>query len=287
MHPTRNHHIINYTLPCNGTILTLTTPIIMGIVNVTPDSFYTKSRMQTADAVLTQAAQMVAQGATIIDVGAQSTRPNSEQLSWQVEWQRLQHILPLLRTHLPKTILSIDTYYSQIVQRAATCGVDVINDISGGNFDAQMHQTVARLKLGYIAMHIQGTPRTMQLNPTYTNVVSEVTSILLQKKEQCNQAGIQHLLLDVGFGFGKTIAHNYELLTSLNYITKALQVRLLAGLSRKGMIYNTLNITASESLNGTTVLHTIAIQQGVAVLRVHDVVEAAQVIKLMEVMYKY
>jgi dihydropteroate synthase len=273
---------LNFTLNCNGKLIYVDKPIVMGIINCTPDSFYADSSIQETDALLHKARQMVADGAAIIDIGAQSTRPGSTYLSWQEEWERLAIPLQEIRKALPTTILSVDTFHSAIAEKAVNMGVDIINDISGGTMDAAMLTTVGRLNVPYICMHIQGTPTTMQQNPVYESVVKTVLDYFIERKIACVAAGIKDIIIDPGFGFGKTIEHNYTLLNQLATFSSILELPLLVGLSRKSMIYKLLSVTAAESLNGTTALNMLALQKGAAILRVHDVKEAVQVVQLWQ-----
>ncbi len=272
---------INYTLNCNGKLVSIQKPIVMGIINITPDSFYNESRNQNLDTIIAKTATFLAEGATIIDLGAQSTKPNSTLLTANEEWQRLQKPLMELINTFPNAVFSIDTFYGDVANKAVQNGAHIINDISGGNIDATMIKTVGNLNVPYICMHMQGTPQTMQTNPKYNNITNEVLDFFVQKKMECNVAGIKDVIFDVGFGFGKTIEHNYTLLQNINTFVQILQEPILVGVSRKSMIYKPLQITANESLNGTTVLNTIALQQGAAILRVHDVKQAIEAIKLV------
>jgi dihydropteroate synthase len=277
---------INYTLNCNGKLVLIQKPIVMGIVNITPDSFYNQSSVQQIDAILEKIATHINEGATIVDIGAQSTRPNSTLLTHNDEWLRLQNPLAVILKTFPHTIFSIDTFYSQVANNAVALGAHIINDISGGNMDDNMISTVGKLKVPYICMHMQGTPQTMQQNPTYNDVTNELLDYFVQKKIACTQAGIKDVIIDFGFGFGKNITHNYTLLSELHNFNTILQSPLLVGVSRKSMIYKPLNITPEESLNGTTVLHTIALQQGASILRVHDVKPAIEAISLMQLLHQ-
>ncbi len=273
---------INYTLNCNGKLILVEKPLIMGIINLTPDSFYKKSSVTQIDTILKKTDQMIAEGAAIIDIGGQSTRPNSTRLTAQEEWDRIAAALKEMRQVFPDILISIDTYHSEVAAKAVDTGGSLINDISGGQFDHKMIATVGKLKVPYICMHIQGTPETMQQNPVYEDVTKTVLDFFIAKQLECHEAGIHDLIFDVGFGFGKTIEHNYTLLNNLDVFATILQIPLLVGISRKSMIYKTLGTTAEESLNGTTVLNTIALQKGAAILRVHDVKEAAEAVKLVE-----
>ena len=273
-----------YTLNCKGRLLGLEKPVVMGILNVTPDSFYSGSRTETNDAILRKAEQMLKEGATILDIGGQSTRPGSTRISADEELERVIPAIQLIKHHFPDCFLSIDTYQSTVAQEAVTAGADMVNDISAGEIDAEMISTVARLHVPYIAMHMQGTPDTMQQNPTYEQVTKDVLDYFIKKTEQCKTAGIRDVIIDPGFGFGKTIAHNFQLLRELE-VFQLLKHPLLVGLSRKSTIYKTLGTTAEEALNGTTVLNTIALQNGASILRVHDVKEAAEAIALVQSVY--
>lgn len=271
-----------HTLNCKGKLLSLQKPVIMGILNITPDSFYEGHLSKSMDAIVDMAANMIANGASIIDIGGQSTRANSIHLSVQEEIDRVLPIIKSLHKNLPDTIISIDSFYSRVAKEAVNAGASIVNDISGGEMDAQMIATVAALKVPFICMHIQGTPATMQQNPQYNDVTKELMDFFIQKIAVCKEAGIHDVIIDPGFGFGKTIAHNYTLLKNLS-VFKMLEKPILAGLSRKSMIHKLLNITAAEALNGSTVLNTLAIENGANILRVHDVKEAKQVLDIMEV----
>jgi dihydropteroate synthase len=268
-----------FTLNCKGRLLAIDQPIVMGILNITPDSFYSNSRLQQTDDVLQKAEQMIAEGATILDIGGQSTRPGSERLSAREELTRVIPAIQLIKQKFPGCFISIDTYHATVARNAVEAGADMVNDISAGEMDEQMIPSVAALHVPYIAMHMKGTPNDMQQNPTYTNVTTEVVDYFIKKTEQCKLAGITDIIIDPGFGFGKTIAHNFQLLQQLEAF-QIFRKAVLAGLSRKSFIYKTLGITANEALNGTTVVNTVALTKGVAILRVHDVKEAAEAIQL-------
>lgn len=270
-----------HTLNCKGKIVSLQKPVVMGILNITPDSFY-KGYLQLADEeILSMAANMMAQGAAIIDIGGQSTRPGSRIIPDGEEAGRVIPVIEKIAKHFPQAILSIDTYYASVARAAVEAGAHIVNDISAGNMDSEMIQTVAALKVPYICMHMQGTPQTMQVNPQYENVTREVLDFFIQKKEECRLAGIHDVIIDPGFGFGKTTQHNFRLLKEMA-VFKMLDRPVLAGLSRKGMIYKTLGTDAAQALNGTTVLNTLALQNGASILRVHDVKEAKEAIDLYE-----
>ncbi|MCY7421238.1 MAG: dihydropteroate synthase [Chitinophagaceae bacterium] len=256
-------------------------PIVMGIMNITPDSFYAGSRVSQTSNVIEKATKMIAEGAVIIDVGGQSTRPGSKHLSAEEELQRVLPAIEAIRSVSNEVFISIDTFYAQIAKQCVLAGADMVNDISSGNMDAEMIATVARLKVPYISMHMQGTPQTMQINPQYNNLVADLLDYFIKKLESYKLAGIKDVIIDPGFGFGKTIPQNFELLKKFSAF-KILGKPLLAGLSRKGTIYKTLGITAEEALNGTTALNTIALLNGAHILRVHDVKEAMEAIKLVQ-----
>ena len=267
------------SINCNGKLLNLDEPVVMGIINATPDSFYEGHlNMPTTD-VLVLAAKMIADGAAIIDIGGLSTRPGSKPVSVQEETDRILPVIEIIRKVYPEIILSIDTYNSHVAKTGVTAGASIINDISGGNLDKEMLSTVTGLQVPYICMHMQGTPATMQQAPVYGNVVKEVLDFFIAKIDTCNKAGIKDVIIDPGFGFGKTIDHNFQLLKELAVLS-ILNKPILAGLSRKSTIYKTLGIAANDALNGTTVLNTMALLNGASILRVHDVKEASQAIKL-------
>ena len=262
-----------FTLNCKGRLLPLEKPIVMGIINTTPDSFYAGSRKQGTDEVLKQAEQMLKDGATILDIGGQSTRPGSEKVGAEDELKRVLEPIAALKLQFPEAYISIDTYYSRVAREAVMAGACIINDISAGSLDEAMITTVASLDVPYVLMHMKGTPQTMQTSPEYTNVTAEVLDFFIKKRDELLKAGITDIIIDPGFGFGKTIVHNFELLRNLPAF-RLLQLPLMLGISRKATIYKTLGITADESLNGTTALNMIGLMQGAHILRVHDVKEA-------------
>jgi dihydropteroate synthase len=270
-----------FTLNCKGRLLVINKPIIMGIINVTPDSFYSGSRKMMLQEVLQQAEEMLHEGATILDVGGQSTRPGSDDIGVEGELRRVVPAIEAIQQHFPQSLISVDTYYSKVVTAAVAAGASIVNDISSGDLDSEMITTVASLNVPYIAMHLRGTPATMNTLAAYENVTLEVLDFFIKKIEACRVAGIKDVMVDVGFGFAKTIAHNLTLLKNLS-ILKILDKPLLVGLSRKATIYKTLGITPEEALNGTTVLNTVALQNGADILRVHDVKEAVEAVRLME-----
>ncbi len=267
------------TIEVKGLIIGGSDPLVMGIINITPDSFYSDSRKQTVTEVLEQANVMISEGADILDLGAYSTRPQAEDISEEEEWQRISSILPTLRSTFPKVVLSLDTFRSGIAKKAIDQGIDIINDISGGELDPNMFNVIASNQCPYIMMHMRGTPQTMQSMNTYDDLVNDVILHLSGKIKQLNDLNFHNIILDPGFGFAKNIDQNFELLSRLEELHQ-LPYPLLVGLSRKSMIYKTLGITAEESLNGTTALHAIALEKGAQLLRVHDVKEAKECIAL-------
>ncbi len=268
-----------FTFNCKGRIIEIGEPVVMGIINVTPDSFYTVSRKNTQDEIFRQCEKMLEQGAFFLDFGGQSTRPGSQKITPDEELSRVIGIIEAAHFRFPEALLSIDTYYAKVAEQAVEAGAHLVNDISAGNMDENMITAVAELKVPYIAMHMQGTPQNMQTSPDYHNVTLEVLDFFIVKTAECKSAGINDIIVDPGFGFGKTIPHNFELLRNMAEL-KILDMPILAGLSRKGTIYKTLGITADEALNGTTVLNTLALMNGANILRVHDVKEAIETIKL-------
>jgi len=261
-----------------GTLMHFDTPKVMGILNVTPDSFSDGGKYDTTEAAVNQALQMLKDGADILDIGGYSSRPGADEVSIQQELDRVVPVIKELVRHTD-AILSVDSFRSEVAKQAVAAGAHIVNDISAGEDDEAMLNTVAELGVPYIAMHKQGTPKTMQHDPRYANVVTDVLAYLSAKKEECMAAGIQDIILDPGFGFGKTEQHNYELLKNFETF-QALGVPLLAGVSRKSMIYKLLGIMPQEAVNGTTFLHAFALQGGAAILRVHDVKEAKECIEL-------
>lgn len=267
------------TLNCKGRLLVIDKPIVMGIINTTPDSFYTGSRSNSIDDILFRAERMITEGAGILDIGGQSTRPKSEQISEDEEIKRVLPAIEAIHKNFPEQIISIDTFYSGVAKKAIEAGASIINDVSAGTMDDNLVSTVAELKVPYVLMHMLGKPKTMQQSPTYKNVTLEVFDFLNFKIAELVRSGIADIIIDVGFGFGKTASHNFQLLRELSFFQQ-LNKPLMVGLSRKASIYRTLGITAEEALNGTTVMHTIALLNGATILRVHDVKEAMQAVKL-------
>lgn len=268
-----------YSINCHGKLLNLSAPIVMGIINATPDSFYKGHLNAGEGTILTMAGKMIEEGAAILDIGGQSTRPGSKPIGAEEEINRVLPLIKKIHTEFPDTVISIDTYNSMVARAAVEAGASIINDISGGNLDKDMLRTVAALNVPYICMHMQGEPATMQKEPMYTDVVKEVLDFFITKIDECNRFGIKDLIIDPGFGFGKTIEHNFQLLKRL-HVLSITNKPILAGLSRKSTIYKTLSVTATDALNGTTVLNTMALLNGASILRVHDVKEAREAILL-------
>ena len=270
-----------FTLNCKGRLLVVDKPQVMGIINCTPDSFYEGSRFLQKDEALREAEKMLTEGATLLDIGAQSTRPGSTRIGAEEELKRVIDIVESIHTHFPEAILSIDTYFSRVAHEAVRAGASIINDISAGSMDEAMLTIAANLNTPYICMHMKGEPTSMQKDPQYDDITKEVLEFFIHKLKQCRQAGLEDIIIDPGFGFGKTIQHNFRLLKELAAFS-ILKKPLLLGLSRKSTIYRTLGITAEDALNGTTVLNTIGLINGASILRVHDVKEAMESIKLFE-----
>jgi dihydropteroate synthase len=270
-----------FTLNCNGKFLLAEKPLVMGILNITNDSFYAGSRLNSTEMILEKAAQMIQDGADILDIGAQSTRPGSERISAKEEIEKAVPVIQLIKAKFPEMVLSIDTYQAEVARECVAAGASIVNDISGGEMDKYMIKTVAGLKVPYICMHMKGVPETMHLDTNYDDVLKDLLDYFIRKTDECIKAGIKDMIIDPGFGFGKNIAQNFFLLKNL-HVFKMLEKPILCGLSRKSTIYKTLGISSEEALNGTTVLNTLAIRNGADILRVHDVKEAVEVVRLME-----
>ena len=268
-----------FTLNCKGKLLTTAQPLVMGIINATPDSFYKGDLPSGLKAMVALAGKMKAEGASIIDIGGQSTRPGSDRISSSQEMQRVIPLIEAIHSVYPELILSIDTYHSEVAMAALKAGTSIVNDISAGSLDPEMIDCVSSLNVPYICMHMKGTPESMQINPTYEDLIKEVLDFFIAKIDQCKQAGIRDIIIDPGFGFGKTMDQNFTLLKQLS-VFKMLDKPILAGLSRKSMVYKTLGIGVEESLNGSSVLNTIALLQGASIIRVHDVKEAMEAVSL-------
>ena len=268
----------------NGSLLDLSQPRVMGILNVTPDSFYAGSRTQTEAEIVRRVKQIVSEGAAIIDIGAYSSRPNADNVSAREEMERLRMGLTILFEIQPDAVVSVDTFRADVARMCVEeYGVAIINDIAAGEMDANMFHTVAALNVPYIMMHMQGTPQSMQQHPHYDNLLKEVFLYFARKVQQLRDLGVKDIILDPGFGFGKTMEHNYELLSHLEEF-RIFELPLLVGVSRKSMIYRLLDITPQEALNGTTVLDTICLLKGADILRVHDVKEAVETVRIVQAM---
>ncbi len=271
-----------FLINLNGILTDISVPRVMGILNVTPDSFYAASRQQADEEISTRVLQILEAGADIIDVGAYSSRPGAGDVPADEEMRRLSHALDILRRTAPDAVVSVDTFRAQVARRCVEdFGVQIINDISGGELDAGMFDTVAQLQVPYILMHMKGTPRTMQQEPHYDDLMTEMLQYFGRKVEQLHEMGVKDIILDPGFGFGKTMAHNYELMRRLQDL-QVLGLPLLVGVSRKSMIYRLLGTTPEEALNGTTVLNALALTKGANILRVHDVKAAVETVRIVQ-----
>lgn len=272
-----------FTLNCKGRLLRINQPIVMGIINTTPDSFYAGSRQQGVEAALQQASRMIEEGATVLDIGGQSTRPGSERISVEEELQRVVPVIAAVHQRFPDTFISCDTFYATVAREAVKSGASLINDISAGSIDPDLISTVASLQVPYVLMHMKGNPQTMQQETHYTDLTTEVLDFLIQKKQQAIAAGIRDIIIDPGFGFAKTFEQNFILLRNLSAFS-ILEAPLLLGISRKSFIWKTLGITAAEALEGTVAMHMAGLMGGASILRVHDVKEAVQTIRLFQAM---
>lgn len=269
-----------FSINCRGRLLSFEVPVVMGIINTTPDSFYGGSRHKAIHDILKTTENMLTEGASIIDIGGQSTRPGSERITAEEEIERVIPAIENISRVFPEAIISIDSFYSSVVTEAIGAGASIVNDVSAGTLDEALIPTVAALGVPYMLMHMQGDPQTMQSNPSYKNVSLEVFDYLNFKLAELQKAGITDIIIDPGFGFGKTISHNFQLLQHLSFF-RQLERPLMVGLSRKATVYKSLSITPEHALNGTTVMHTIAILNGANILRVHDVKEAIEAVKLI------
>lgn len=277
----------NRYINVGGSLMDLSTPRVMGILNLTPDSFYAGSRVQTEEAIARRAEQIVAEGGAMIDVGAYSSRPGAADVPVQEEMERLRRGLEVVRRTVPDAVLSVDTFRADVARMCVEeYGVAVVNDISAGEMDADMFRTVARLNVPYVMMHMQGTPQNMQQEPRYDNLLREVFLYFARKVQQLRDLGVKDIILDPGFGFGKTLEHNYRLLAHLEEF-RVFGLPLLAGVSRKSMIFRLLGITPQESLNGTTVLDTLCLMKGADILRVHDVKEAVETVRIVREVQRF
>ena len=279
--------MLNYTINANGQLIDLGTPQVMGILNVTPDSFYSGSRKQTETEIAERVEQILAEGGQMIDIGAYSSRPNADDVSTKEEMERLRRGLRILREKAPDAIVSVDTFRADVAKMCVEeYGVQIVNDISGGELDKEMFSTVAHLGVPYVLMHMKGTPQTMQEAPHYDDLMKEVLLYFAEKIQQLRDLGQKDIILDPGFGFAKTLEHNYELLSHLEAL-QIFELPILVGVSRKSMIYKLLGTTAQEALNGTTVLNTICLMKGCAnILRVHDVKECVEAVNIYQQLYK-
>ena len=265
----------------NGRLMDLSEPQVMGILNVTPDSFYAGSRAETEQDIIRRLHQIMDEGASIVDIGGYSSRPGAQEVSAEEEMERLRMGLKLIRKHRPDAVVSVDTFRADVAKMCAEeYGVAIINDISAGQMDEQMFPTIARLGIPYIIMHMKGTPQDMQVNPQYDHFLKEVFYYFSEKVQRLRDLGVKDIIIDPGFGFGKTLEHNYELMNHLEEFS-LFELPLLVGVSRKSMIYKLLDITPQEALNGTTVLNTVALLKGANILRVHDVKEAVETVRIV------
>lgn len=269
------------SINCKGTLIDLTSPKVMGILNLTPDSFFDGGKYNDVKSIITQVEKMLNEGATFIDVGAYSSRPGAKHISTEEELERIVPIIKLLNKEFSTIIISVDTFRSDVALQSINEGACLINDISAGSMDNNMFSTIAKLQVPYIIMHMQGTPQTMQATPNYTNITTDLLFYFSKKINELRQLGVNDVIIDVGFGFGKTIDHNYQLLKQLE-LFKKLEVPSLVGVSRKSMLYKPLDITPETALNATTAANTIALQKGASILRVHDVKQAVEAIKIVE-----
>jgi dihydropteroate synthase len=285
--PLDRYFIKKKTIRYNGELIDLSTPLVMGVLNITPDSFFDGGRYNSIENALNQAAKIVGEGASIIDVGAYSTRPGAAEISVEEELSRLLPVVAELRNAFPSIIISIDTFRAEVAEKVVDkVGDCIINDVSGGLLDDQMFETIARLKVPYVLMHMKGTPQNMQQNPTYNNVAKEVIKSLSEGVYKLHDLGVCDVIIDPGFGFAKTLDHNYELFNQLDAF-RFFELPVLVGISRKSMIYNFLGGTPEESLNGTTILNTLALQGGADILRVHDVKPAVEAVKITQQLKRF
>jgi dihydropteroate synthase len=271
------------TLNCNGTLLSLETPIVMGILNINEDSFYSASRVIEEDALIARASEMLDEGALILDIGAVSSRPGAKFVSEEIELDRILKAIKIIHHTFPSAIISVDTFRSHVAEKAIDAGASIINDITSGSFDLTMYSVLADKNIPYVMMHMQGTSETMQLDPNYEDVSIEVLTYFVKKIHLAKKAGIKDIIIDPGFGFGKTVDHNFQLLADLSSFS-IFNTPILIGVSRKSMICKPLNINPKDALNGTTSLHMYGLLNGAKILRVHDVKEATQCIKLFNIL---
>ena len=270
---------VSATINVGGRLVSLDEPQVMGILNVTPDSFFATSRCRSEEEIRQRVCQIRQEGATMVDIGAYSSRPGAEDVSKDEELRRLLPAIDIVREEWPEAIISVDTFRAEVARRAVEAGADIVNDISGGEMDSEMFSAVADMHVPYILMHMQGTPRDMQKAPHYDNLMCEVFRSLGERVELLHEMGVADVILDPGFGFGKTMEQNYEMMARLGEF-RLLECPILVGVSRKSMVYRLLDTTPEDSLNGTTVLNTIALMNGASILRVHDVKEAVEAVKI-------
>ncbi|PSR13298.1 MAG: dihydropteroate synthase [Bacteroidetes bacterium] len=271
------------TLNCDGQLLDLGTPLIMGVINVTPDSFFSASRKEHLADILRTAGEMLAAGADILDIGGMSSRPGAAIIPPAQEIQRVVPAIAAIKNRFPDAIVSVDTVHAEVARQAAAAGAGIVNDISAGRIDAEMYDAVAELGLPYVLMHMRGTPGNMQTRLDYENVVRDILDFFIQEVQRLREKGVKDVIIDPGFGFGKSIAQNYQLLKGLDLL-QILEVPVLVGVSRKSMIYKLLGNTPEAALNGTSVVHLLALQHGARLLRVHDVAPAREVVTIWQMM---
>lgn len=277
----------SYNINTGNQLITTGKPLVMGILNATPDSFFEGSRCMTENLIENRIKQIIDEGGSIIDIGAYSSRPDAQHIDTKEEWRRLETALRILRDQYPDVITSVDTFRSEIAKRAVEeYGVNMINDISGGEMDRSMFATIGELKVPYIMMHMKGTPQTMQQHCDYKDLFQDIALYFSAKIEQLRELGVNDIIIDPGFGFSKTLEQNYELLAKLEHFS-IFEHPILVGVSRKSMIYKLLDIKPEEALNGTSVIHTVALRKGADILRVHDVKEAVQCVEITEMIKRY
>lgn len=273
----------NFSINCGGKLLSLENPVVMGIINVTPDSFYDGGKNNNIHSALLQAETHLQAGASILDIGGYSSKPGATKISEAEELQRVAPVISALKQEFPESILSIDTFRSEVAKESCDLGTTIINDISAGELDSKMFDIVGELQVPYIMMHMQNTPQNMQDNPVYDNILNDITTYFVSKIKTLREKGANDILVDVGFGFGKTLEDNYKLLRNLDHF-QLLQVPILTGISRKSMLYKPLGINPENALNATTAAHMIALEKGTKILRVHDVKEAMEAIKIHQLL---
>lgn len=269
----------NLSLNCKGELIDLSTPKVMGILNITPDSFYDGGQFKDSKSILVQTEKLISEGATFVDVGAYSSRPGADFVSENEELHRIIPVVELILKHFPKTLISIDSFRANVIRECVNAGAVISNDISAGHLDDQMMKTIGELGIPYIMMHMRGTPQTMQNLTHYDHLITEIFSYFSERVQLAKQHKIMDVVIDPGFGFAKTLSQNYELLGKLEFFQN-LNCPILCGVSRKSMIYKTLNCLPKEALNGTTALNMVALMNGTNILRVHDVKEALECVKL-------